>query len=93
MSLKTEPIREQGSFLGKSQLPNRSPRPKNPGEKNVFVLLNEQKSWDYSHDKSLDTSLKYSHFQLKLHQAHARQWMKSQENEKRMGGLLADEMG
>lgn len=93
MSPESEPIREQRSFIGKPQLAKRSPRHKKPDEQNVFVLLNEQKSWEYSRDKSLDTSLEYSHFELKPHQAHARQWMKSQENEKGMGGLLADEMG
>ncbi|KAE9408501.1 hypothetical protein BT96DRAFT_914058 [Gymnopus androsaceus JB14] len=91
-SPKSESNREQQSFSSKPQSPiSRRPRRSNSNEKNVFELLNEHNSWDYS-SRNLDTSLKYSSFELKPHQAHARDWMAAQEDAE-MGGLLADEMG
>ncbi|KAJ3928230.1 MAG: SNF2 family N-terminal domain-containing protein [Lentinula lateritia] len=80
---QTEPLSPVAT-LGKIR-PN-SPKP----GKNVYKLFNEPRSHDY---QQFDTTLRYSDYQLKSHQAYAKQWMADQEINGRKGGIVADDMG
>ncbi|KAJ3808944.1 SNF2 family N-terminal domain-containing protein [Lentinula aff. lateritia] len=59
-------------------------------KKDVLKLFDEHRSHDY---QKFDTTLGYSNYTLKLHQAYARPWMADQESDGRNGGIVADEMG
>ncbi|KAF9063045.1 SNF2 family N-terminal domain-containing protein [Rhodocollybia butyracea] len=62
----------------------------NPPMRNVLNVFNEPRSLNYL---NLNTSVAYSEFTLKPHQAYAREWMAKQERTHGIGGLIADEMG
>ncbi|KAF9062815.1 hypothetical protein BDP27DRAFT_1427504 [Rhodocollybia butyracea] len=87
---KSEPLVDGLRFMTLNEPKFKPVTNDNPPTRNVPNVFNEPQSLNYS---NLNTSVVYSEFTLKPHQAYAREWMAKQERTHGIGGLIADEMG
>ncbi|KAJ3775263.1 SNF2 family N-terminal domain-containing protein [Lentinula raphanica] len=94
---QSEPAQTYGSSPSQSSSNHkRTPKPtvdptsSTDSGKPTYALFNLSRSHDYPLS---DTTLEYSDYRLKPHQAYARLVMAEMERNGRRGGILADEMG